>query len=64
MLRAGLPPTNPGFIMLHTLKIAHTKLGDSGLISLLKASPLLQHLELNRCEVSEASLKYLIKEAP
>lgn len=39
-------------------------MGDTGLIAMIKASPQLSQIELNRCECTEASIKYFIKELP
>lgn len=63
-LRVGLPPALPGLIKLITLKVGHTKMTDFGLGQIIKACPNLQHLELNRCELTDAGVKHFAKELP
>jgi len=56
-LRVGLPPTIPGLIKLITCKAGYTKMTDFGLTALVKTCPNLQHLELNRCELTDFGIK-------
>ena len=48
--------------MLHTLKAGSTGITDGGLHMVMKACPNLQHLELNRCELTDQGIKYFVKE--
>ena len=53
-LRKVGPPVTPGLIMLTTLKVSMTKIGDSGMQSIATNCKQLEYLELSRCnEVSE-----------
>ena len=56
-LRVGVPPTVPGLIRLRTLKAGNTKFTDSSIHLLASQAPLVAHLELQRCDLTDDGLQ-------
>lgn len=64
-LRVGLPPVIPGLLFLTTLKVSLTKVGDSGIESIIANCKNLEHFEISRCtELTDSALQNLGKELP